>query len=91
MEVVLSDGTLVPPNPYVRLDSIGYGRTFRMPKGGGCEGTVWMVTHNKATHRERKHQVRCVSLKAGSVSYKDADREVVRVKGRFVIDDWGEG
>lgn len=88
MEIV-RDGPPVP-NPYVRLEDIGFGYTFRMPKTAhAC--TVWMVTHNKSENPQRKKQIRCVSLRAGSVSYKDAAMDVVPVRGRFVVDDWGEG
>lgn len=90
MEIVRDRNSVA--NSLVRLSDIGYANTFRMPKGSGsAEGTVWMVTHNKSEDPRRRAQIRCVSLRAGSVSYKDADLDVVRVRGWFIVDDWGVG
>lgn len=73
------------------LGDIGKGNTFRMPKGMGSDGTVWMVTANNSKDPGRKQQIRTVSLRAGSIAYKNRTTVVVRVEGYFKVSDWGKG
>ncbi len=69
-----------------RLRDIGKGNTFRQP--GTCK-TVWMVTANNSKNPKFSNKIRTVSLKVGAVAYKEPDMEVVRVKGSFVVEEWG--
>ena len=75
------------PANLMTAGKLAAGQTFRATSGG----TVWMVTQNNSKDRDRKNQVRTVSLKAGSVSYKDKDMPVIRVVGHFQVSDWGDG
>jgi len=78
------------PIPATKLAEIGNGELFRQLNASPGD-TVWMRTHNASKDLHRAKEVRTVSLKAGSVSYKAPSMEVVRVKGHLQITDWGEG
>ena len=89
MTIKYEDGT--ESNKYAPLGNLKPGDTFRMPGHQQTpSNTIWMVTQNRSQHCERKGQVRTVSLKAGSVAYKDPELAIVRVKGHFQVTDWGE-
>lgn len=72
----------------VKLSDLKKGEVFRERSPSTCK-SVWMVTDNRSTHPDRRSRVRTVSLKIGSVSYKNGDYLVTRVKGFFDVTDWG--
>ena len=88
MEIVRNGEPI--PNPFVRLKDIGFGNTFRMPRGNS-EGTVWIAGKKSQRGTSNSKEIPCISLRAGALSLKDANLEVIPVRGRFVVDDWGEG
>lgn len=77
--------------PKLTLASVEVGEVFRAANGELNDGScLWMRTQNRSTDPRRAQMVRTVSLRAGSVDYKSPDMEVVRVKGSFTVEDWGE-
>lgn len=75
------------PSNLMTAGDLAAGQTFRATSGN----TVWMVTQNQSKDPVRKKMVRTVSLKAGSVAYKQPDMPVIRVVGHFQVSDWGDG